>query len=91
MSDSLIVATAPLDETCKTILSRLKEGGWNMAGESYVVDVSQVPIHEFDYLLKHGGIVTEPFRVVGVLSSYATAKHGPDVGKVAFKLNFDLK
>lgn len=92
MNDVIHVATAPLDATCKAILAKLKEGGWDKAGETYVIDDSQVSISDFSYLLKRGGIAKSPGArtLVGVLKSYATAEHGPDVGKVAFQLNFNL-
>jgi hypothetical protein len=46
--------------------------------------------HLLAYLMRHGGIATSESASgpVGVLKSYAIAKHGPDAGKVAFQLNY---
>lgn len=92
MDNVIEVATAPLDKTCKAILGKLKEGGWDKAGVTYLIDANQVSLSEFSYLLKHGGIAQSrnAQSISGVLKSYGAAKHGPDVGKVAFQLNCDL-
>ena len=93
MNNAIDIATVSLDDTCKSILAKLKANGWSRAGVAYSTDVNTVSLSEFSYLLKNGGIVPQPssgFTVKGVLRSYATPKFGPDVGSVAFELNFDL-
>lgn len=50
------VEKSSLDDVCKTILRKLKQNGFDKAGNQYVVDENEVSNSEFDYLLRHGGI-----------------------------------
>lgn len=87
------IETAPFDATCKSILRKLKQSEMDKANVPYIIDGSVVSGSEFGHLLKHAGLRVgapgmEVFR--SVLANYAQPKFGPEVGKIGFKLNFDL-
>ncbi|AJW93710.1 hypothetical protein BM43_7498 (plasmid) [Burkholderia gladioli] len=89
----LNIETAPLDDACKAILTKLKLNGFDEAGVPYVVDESFISEAELSYLLQHGGMNIDTGNANyfgGVLGNYAKPKFGPEVGKISFKLKMNL-
>jgi len=89
----LYIENLSIDVECKSILKKLKAAGFDKAQVPYTIDDAVVASHEFSYLLKHGAVKindTDSSSWRSVLNNFAVPKHGPEVGKIGFKLNFDL-
>ncbi|MFM0265593.1 hypothetical protein [Paraburkholderia sediminicola] len=89
----LNIETAPLDDSCKAVLRKLIDNGFDKAGVSYVTEPSVVSLAEFSSLMRNGyRSIDTPNGWLGgaVLASYEVPNVGPNVGKISFRLNFNL-
>ncbi len=92
MKRVFIINDSSLDERCKATLLKLKSNGFDRAGVSYTTDEAVISSVELDYLLRHGAVQVNEGDVMfrGILHSYAKPNFGPEIGKIALKLNFDI-